>query len=116
MVVEDIVTGWLLLTKGKGAYGLPRIRPMLQLGPKLLLSVQASEFHYCLPRNNNGPWTHVEVAVFGGMPKILKPYFEGMPGGVCGYVPITRINYLIHKHGGVKCIDRPRPLAPLSLS
>ena len=25
------------------------------------LSVQASETHYCTPRDNRGPWTHVEV-------------------------------------------------------
>ena len=24
-------------------------------------SVQASDFTYCKPRNNTGPWTHVEV-------------------------------------------------------
>ena len=28
-----------------------------------VLSVQAGEFLYCTPRNNDGPWTHVEVMV-----------------------------------------------------
>lgn len=115
-MVDDVVGNWLTVTRGTGAYGLPRVRPMLQLTPKLSLSIQASAFHYCIPRDNIGPWTHVEVAVWGGMPEILKPFFEGIPGGVCGYVPIERVNYLIHKHGGVKCIVRQSPFAPLSES
>lgn len=107
-MVSDKVNEYLLLTRKNSPMGLPFVRPAITIADKLTLSIQASEFHYCIPRDNNGPYSHVEVAIVeGGMPKILKPFWEGMPGGVCGYVPVERINYLIRKHGGVKCISRP---------
>lgn len=104
MVIDNYVDKWLTLTMDINMVGLPRVRPMLQLTDDLALSIQASEFHYCIPRDNKGPWVRVEVAVSGGVPKILKPFYDG---SICGYVPVERINYLIHKHGGVKCIVQP---------
>lgn len=106
MVILNYVDNWLTISKKNTPFGLPNVRPMLHLTDKLSLSIQASEFHYCIPRDNFGPYSHVEVAITGGIPKILRPYYDS--GGVCGYVPVERINYLIHKHGGVKCISRPQ--------
>lgn len=37
------------------------VRRCMRLGDGTTLSIQASEFHYALPRDNVGPYTHVEV-------------------------------------------------------
>lgn len=89
------------------------IRPVLILGTGVRISVQASESHYCWPRNNYGPYTEVEVAVIHqpeNAPKVqdrLDKWAEayddelGPPALiVCGYVPIEVIDDLILEHGG----------------
>ncbi len=72
------------------------------------LSVQASKFHYCEPRLNEGPYKAVEV----GYPSIDPPdsweeYFDGnweddRTGSVYGYVPIDMVERFIVDHGGLK--------------
>lgn len=72
------------------------------------LSVQASQYHYCWPRNDLGPWDYVEV----GFPTAEPPeswaeYFDGdwEQGGrtdsVYAYVPIALVAEFICAHGGV---------------
>ncbi len=71
------------------------------------LSVQASEYHYCKPRENRGPYFCVEV----GFPSVEPPekwkeYFDGdwdsqgRTAGVYGYVPIDLVVDFINAHGG----------------
>lgn len=36
-------------------------RNYIETASGTLMSVQASDFHYCLPRDDVGPYTHVEV-------------------------------------------------------
>ena len=73
------------------------------------LSVQASEAHYCTPRNNYGPYTHVEV----GFPTAAPPdswseYFDGdwetddHTQSVYGYIPVELVIDYIAAHGGEK--------------
>lgn len=45
------------------------VRPNIQLSNGVYISVQASAGHHCLPRQNHGPWTHVEI----GNPSIPPP-------------------------------------------
>ena len=67
------------------------------------LSVQASNTHYSMPRDNEGPYTHVEV----GFPSIDPPeswaeYADGeYPNDVYGYVPLELVNEFIELHGGI---------------
>lgn len=68
------------------------------------LSVQASENHYCKPRNNVGPYTHVEV----GYPSTYPPdtwrdYADGDPDNsdVWGYIPTELVEAYITAHGGI---------------
>lgn len=69
------------------------------------VSVQASECHYCSPRNNIGPWTQVELGFpssapeFGIMDFVEDP--ENPTGTVYGYVPVDLVNKLIDFHGGL---------------
>lgn len=106
---------WLLLTRPPSGVPVMDRRPALRLTPKFALSIQASEWHYSLPRNNHADYySHVEVAVVkGGCPKILRRYTElhrkykdhpewsrsnARELVVCGYVPVTIVNYVIDKY------------------
>ena len=70
------------------------------------LSVQASEHHYSIPRQNFGVYTHVEV----GFPTSPPPdswgeYFDGDfeiddKCDVHGYVPVELVREYIELHGG----------------
>lgn len=68
------------------------------------LSVQVGESLYCTPRDNEGPWTQVEV----GFPSVNPPeswaeYADGsFPCDVYGYVPVSLVEAFIAKHGGRK--------------
>jgi len=74
-----------------------------------MLSVQASEYHYCSPRAMRGPYVLVEV----GYPTASPPdswadYFGGdwddVLSRLCsvyGYVPIELVVEFINDHGGI---------------
>lgn len=68
------------------------------------LSVQASEDHYCTPRNNQGPYTEVEVWCISNMPAPIKEIeeFDYSPDEPSGYVPIEAVAQFIDAHGGFK--------------
>lgn len=65
------------------------------------LSVQASRNHYCSPRNDEGPYTKVEV----GYPSVLPPDLwneyreDDIP--IYGWVPIELVYFYIASHGGI---------------
>jgi hypothetical protein len=64
-----------------------------------VVSVQASRSHYCVPKDNFGPWTHVEVA-FPTSP------IEGWgkwrtSDSVWAAVPVPNVIGLLLSHGGV---------------
>jgi hypothetical protein len=70
----------------------------------LKMSVQASETHYCTPRNNLGPWTHFEIGFPSEEVAALLPYAEepGNPTGtVYGWVPAEVIEQVIADNGGL---------------
>lgn len=70
------------------------------------ISVQASVGHYCLPKNNTGPYTHYEIGfpeTGNGEPlyeERLQPYKDNT-GDVYLYVPEDLIVAILTKHGGV---------------
>lgn len=63
------------------------------------LSVQASQFHYCIPKDNVGPYTHYEV----GFPSVRPDWWDEYTGDgdVAGYVPEELISAFIAEHGGM---------------
>jgi len=69
------------------------------------VSVQASKFHYCTPREDRGPYSHVEL----GFPSAEPPpyvlaYAENQEiptGTVYGYVPVELVEQMIEEHGGL---------------
>jgi hypothetical protein len=72
------------------------------------LSVQASTFHYCTPRTNNGPWTHVEVGFIYDEneepidpPDSWKEYAtDTFPCDVYAYVPLELVVEFVRTNGG----------------
>ena len=88
----------------------------MKLAPRIIckdgtsLSVQASETHYCTPRDNGGDYYKKEVGyIKDAENKALVPpdtwcnYADGeFPSEVYGYVPVELIEEFIESHGGVK--------------
>ncbi len=74
------------------------------------MSVQASRTHYCTPRDDVGPYTHVEVGFPSSYDFYLSRYAEdpGEPTGtVYGWVPADTIIMCIDAHGGMVEGDLP---------
>ena len=79
------------------------------------MSVQASDFHYCDPRSDYGPYTTAEV----GFPSEKDPELEkfaedpdaliesGAVQTVYGYVPVEVIMDVIERHGGMVAGELP---------
>ena len=68
------------------------------------MSVQASHFHYCSPRNDVGPYSAVEVGFPSRKELTLMPYVEphrNPTQAVYGWVPVEVIEAIIEKHGGI---------------
>ncbi|MBM37827.1 MAG: hypothetical protein CMO97_02025 [Woeseia sp.] len=68
------------------------------------MSVQASTYNYCSPRNNTGPWDSVEVGFPSDYEHCLMPYAEEPDRPtetVCGYVPNVLVRSIIEVHGGL---------------
>ena len=70
------------------------------------MSIQASEFHYCYPKDDKGPYSQVEVAVFdkdGERTKedALKDHADDKDSDqpVYGYVPYGLVTDLLKKDG-----------------
>ena len=84
-----------------------KLRKKLVLADGATVSVQASEGHYCTPRDDAGPYAAVEV----GFPSVAVPSdwdeFCDTPGDVWGYVPAERVREFIADHGGIVSGELP---------
>jgi hypothetical protein len=80
--------------------------PPIQCADGFSVSVQASAFHYCTPRNNEGPWDTVELGFPNAPIPELFEYSESenpdAMNSVWGFVPMNLVVELITKHGGLK--------------
>lgn len=84
---------------------LPKPLPRIICSDGSAVSVQASEYHYCTPRNNEGPYTHVEAGYpQGKVPVSWKKYAEDkedLNATVYPYMPIYLVEKYINLHGGL---------------
>ena len=72
------------------------------------LSIQASQDHYCSPREDEGPYSCVEVGFIRDAtgaplspPESWREYGDGQfPLSVYGYVPVGLVEAFIAEHGG----------------
>lgn len=78
--------------------------PQIKCADGFEMSVQASEFHYCAPRDSIGPWRSVEVGFPTEKVEAFMPYIDGEQSipteTVYGYVPIELVAEAIDAHGG----------------
>jgi len=74
----DIVNKFLLVTRQVKYKDYLEIRPAIECIDGFMMSVQASSMHYCTPRENQGPYSEVEVGYPSERPtKDWESYFEG---------------------------------------
>ena len=70
------------------------------------LSVQASELHYSMPKQDNGPYTHYEVGFPSEQPhEAMMEYAEDKDSPlhtVYTYVPKHIVQEFINLHDGIK--------------
>ena len=82
------------------------------------VSVQASKTHYCDPRNDNGPYSEMEVGFPSEgtvIPDELMRYVDGNIDdedfspykSVYGYVPVSIIKMMVAANGGIKTGELP---------
>lgn len=94
----------ILKTWSAGYYAehLQRV-PRIVCADGLTMSVQASAYHYCFPRESRGPWWAVEVG-FPSRPVPQIAHYAEDPSRptdtVYGYVPIERVVQAIVAAGG----------------
>lgn len=82
------------------------------------LSVQASRLHYCFPKNNEGPYTKVEV----GFPSVKPPEswreycvgdFDKKPcDTVYANVPLELVAEFVEQQGGIRAEEAPKLVLP----
>lgn len=78
------------------------VYPKAHMKDGFSISIQASEFHHCYPRNSIGPWNEMELGFPSELDPILDEYAESNTNyTVYPYVPIAIVNELISKHGGI---------------
>lgn len=78
-------------------------RTLVVLKDGTCMSIQASRYHYCEPRDNNGPYTHVEIGFPSrSMPELLEfaEDRDNPTDTVYSYVPVDVLNEVIKKAGG----------------
>ena len=110
---EMTVTGLIEHISGRirvfSKYQFKDNAPRIECADGESLSVQASETHYCSPRQNEAMWTEVEVGFPSKEPpETWREYFDGnwdegdRTGSVYGFVPIFLVLDYINSHGGSK--------------
>ena len=75
--------------------------PRIHCKSGLTLSVQASMWHYCAPRDDTGPWHRVEVGYPSRTLRTLSRWRDGRDSPVYAYVPVERVNAIIARNGGI---------------
>jgi hypothetical protein len=68
------------------------------------MSVQANISAYCAPRNNDGPYTEVEVGYPSKRESLLLPYAENPErptDTIYAWVPKSVVTLVIARHGGM---------------
>ena len=88
-----------------------KVQPLIRCRDGFRVSIQASRDHYCEPRDDLGPYTHVEVAYPSMWEDLLLPYTDNNTDRtpvICGMAPTLYVNVparvvreVIDKHGGM---------------
>lgn len=80
------------------------VRPRITCSDGFSISIQASRHHYCLPREDmQSGYTHIECGYPNKYEELLDKYAEdpGTTSTVFPYVPVSLVDEVIEKHGGL---------------
>lgn len=66
------------------------------------LSVQASQYHYCTPSSNMGPYRNVEVGFLTASTELPEWFPGDYENDVAAFVPVQDVVAYINTQGGVK--------------
>lgn len=81
------------------------IRPAVICEDGFQISIQASESHYCYPKNNDtDKYESVELGFPSEKEDLIMEYAEDEDdptGTVYAYVPVTVVDKMLEKHGGI---------------
>jgi hypothetical protein len=86
------------------------LRSKLVCADGFTVSVQASQYHYCTPREDDPEHGYISVEV--GFPSVRPEPWEGTwedlaenrddpTGTVYGWVPVETVEALLESHGGI---------------
>lgn len=101
--------------------------PYIQIRPRIIcsdgfsVSIQASTYHYCIPRNNIGPYTHFELGFPSEIVDDWIPYCEGHSESedprekVYPRIPIHLIVNELKLHGNVELMSNDFVYVPESM-
>jgi hypothetical protein len=81
-----------------------RFRQPIRCIDGLSFSAQANSTAYCAPRNDDGPWTEVEVGFPSQRVEALMGYAEDSDRPtqtVYGWVPVEVVEKIVNDHGGL---------------
>jgi hypothetical protein len=87
-------------------YPAPRLPNWIQCTDGFRMSVISGEGAYCSPRNDQGPYTEVEVGYPSERPEPWSDWSEHCEDSSCptetvySYVPACKVRALIALHGG----------------
>lgn len=82
---------------------IPQTRPHLLCKDGFKVSIQASAYAYCSPRDNCGPYIKFELGFPNRPDDLIMSYAEDEDdptGTVYPYVPVEVVYSLIESHGG----------------
>jgi len=84
--------------------------PAIQCNDGFSVSVQASHFAYCTPRENGAfPYCSFELGYPSEADLLIAAYAEdafNLTATVYGWVPLEIVLQLVEKHGGMKTDDQ----------
>lgn len=82
------------------------LRPKVVCNDGFSISIQASEYHYCEPRQNRiSNYKSVELGFPSAEEELISEYAEddddNLTNTVYGWVPVEIVDQLLQKHGGI---------------
>jgi hypothetical protein len=107
MTVKEFNEKYLMNRKAdyEGSFGaFLSIVPKIRCKDGFKVSVQASAYHYCIPRDSEGPWEAVELGFPTEQIPELSQYAESEDHTetVFTQVPIEELLAVLDSHGGIK--------------
>lgn len=101
-LMAELASPPALMPMGRLGFRIAHLRPKTKCADGFAVSIQASELHYCEPRDNNGPYTEFELGCLSEFEPLLAEYYEDPydPNSILGYVPLSVVEAVINKHGG----------------